>query len=927
MRYAQVVVNTPLAVKVLRNIEQPPDESSVEPAPLDELSRGSIVIDRTSKLPIEPKHLKASFDSDNEVTEESDTPDESSRNRTFTYAIAEPLANKILLGQLVWIPFGSRRLQGVIVGFSDTSPVPTEKVKDIDEIAEPRPFLNQARIDLARWISQTYLYSFNNAIQLMLPPGVDQSPEVLVSLIPDAPHADLTEKQTALVDLLDREGEKKLRELPEEYRSSIDGLVRRNILSKKTITPAPRAKPKHIKAVRLIADKSKADALIGNIKHASVVERLDAIVNFLRHENTSVWVSAIYAAIDTSSIGDLKRLDDLGIVALEEEEVVRDSLAGRVFDVVEPPKLTPDQERVWNEIAMSHLHLRAVQVLRETQATKLSPTQDLDIMQHAPRNTFLLHGVTGSGKTEIYLRAIAETLKQGKQAIILVPEISLTPQTIRRFGARFPNQIAVLHSNLGIGERYDTWRRCRDGKVNIVIGPRSALFAPLPNLGLIVLDEEHDPAFKQESPPYYHARDVAIELAQRVGATVILGSATPDLETYYRAVRGEITLLEMPKRIMGHAEVIKQEIAEYQLPDSKLVVHSVGESYADARYIDLPPVDIVDLRAELKAGNLSMFSRALQREMTRVLAAHEQIILFLNRRGTATFILCRDCGYVMKCKRCDNPLTFHGEGNELVCHHCNRRDKVPTICPNCRSARIRFFGAGTQKIDEEIQKMFPQARTLRWDVDVTKGKESHEAILQKFINHQADILIGTQMIAKGLDLPLVTLVGVISADTALNLPDFRASERTFQLMTQVAGRAGRSILGGKVIVQTYNPEHYAIVAASQHDYQKFYEREIQFRREQKYPPFERLVRLLFAHASERTAQSEAARLHRLLMQRIAQRGLPGIDLIGPVPAFFRRERGKYRYQILVRGDAPHALIGDMELPIGWRIDVDPVDVL
>ena len=867
MRYAQVVVNTPLVSSAPRKVEE-----------------------RATQV----------------------------RDRTFTYAIPPNLAAKISLGQLVWVPFSTRRLQGVIVGFTDTTPADFE-LKDIDEIIEPRPFLNAARIDLARWISQTYLYSFNNAIQLMLPPGIDQSPEVLVSLVPDAPRADLTEKQTALVDLLDREGEKKLRELPEEYRSSIDGLVRRNILAKKTITPAPRAKPKHIKAVRLIADQSKTDAMIGTIKSVSVVERLDAIVNFLRHENTSVWVSAIYAAIDPSSINDLKRLEDLGIVQLEEEEVVRDSLAGRVFDVVEPPKLTPDQERVWHEIAMS---LRA-------QVTKQSLPQGLEIPQSAMHNPFLLHGVTGSGKTEIYLRAIAETLKQGKQAIVLVPEISLTPQTIRRFGARFPNQIAVLHSNLGIGERYDTWRRCRDGKVNIIIGPRSALFAPLPNLGLIVLDEEHDPAFKQESPPYYHARDVAIELAQRVGATVILGSATPDLGTYYRATRGEITLLEMPKRIMGHAQVIQTEITNYKLQTPNLALHQVSDEYSDARYIDLPPVDIVDLRAELKAGNLSMFSRALQREMTRVLAAREQIILFLNRRGTATFILCRDCGYVIKCKRCDTPFAFHGEGNELICHHCNRRDKVPTQCPNCRSARIRFFGAGTQRIDEEIQKMFPQARTLRWDVDVTKGKESHEAILQKFINHQADILIGTQMIAKGLDLPLVTLVGVISADTALNLPDFRAGERTFQLMTQVAGRAGRSILGGKVIVQTYNPEHSAIVAASQHDYQKFYEREIEFRREQKYPPFERLVRLLFAHANERTAQSEAARLQRLLAQHIAQRGLPGIDLIGPVPAFFRRERGKYRYQILVRGDAehPHALIGDMELPIGWRIDVDPVDVL
>jgi primosomal protein N' (replication factor Y) len=313
--------------------------------------------------------------------------------------------------------------------------------------------------------------------------------------------------------------------------------------------------------------------------------------------------------------------------------------------------------------------------------------------------------------------------------------------------------------------------------------------------------------------------------------------------------------------------------------------------------------------------------------MARVLAAREQVILFLNRRGTATFVLCRDCGYVFKCKRCDNPMTYHGTGDQLVCHHCNRRDRVPTKCPQCSGVRIRYFGVGTEKVEAEIQTLFPTARTLRWDWDVTRGKESHEAILEKFVQRQADILIGTQMIAKGLDLPFVTLVGVISADTALNLPDFRAGERTFQLLTQVAGRAGRSILGGKVIVQTYNPEHYAIVAAAQHDYHAFYEHEIVFRRAQNYPPYARLIRLLFTHSNEKQAQIESARMHRGLATRIAQRGLPALDLIGPAPAFFHRVRGEYRYQILVRGENPHALVQDIALPLGWRVEVDPVNVL
>ncbi len=565
---------------------------------------------------------------------------------------------------------------------------------------------------------------------------------------------------------------------------------------------------------------------------------------------------------------------------------MRDSLAGRVFDVVEPPALTSEQQAAWERIVSSS-KFKVADAQRET--LNLKP------------ETFLLHGVTGSGKTEIYMRALAHVIEQGKQGIVLVPEISLTPQTIRRFGARF-KRVAVWHSRLSEGERYDTWRRCRDGKIDLVIGSRSALFTPLPCVGVIAIDEEHDPAYKQESVPHYHAREVALELGRRIGATVILGSATPDLETYHRAMHGEFTLLELPKRVMGHRAVIENEIANYQLPPTRVTARQIDAS--DARYLDLPPVELVDLRAELKAGNRSMFSRALQREMARVLAAREQVILFLNRRGSATFVLCRDCGNVFKCKRCDNPMTYHNIGDELICHHCNRRDRVPTKCPHCAGARIRFFGVGTEKVETEMQTLFPQARTLRWDYDVTRGKESHEEILSKFIAHQADVLIGTQMIAKGLDMPLVTLVGVISADTSLNLPDFRAGERTFQLLTQVAGRAGRSILGGKVIVQTYNPEHYAIQAASNHDYRTFYEREVIFRREQNYPPYSRLIRLLFLHANEKQAQAESLRMHRMLTTLIAQRGLPALDLIGPAPAFFRRVRGEYRYQILVRGENP-----------------------
>ncbi len=820
----------------------------------------------------------------------------------FTYSIPPGLADQIVPGQLVWVPFGARRLQGVVLELSDTTPV--EQTKEVDAIVDVRPFLSPAHLGLARWMARTYLCSLNDALGLMLPPGIEQEPEIVLALDATAPRQDLNPRQAALVEFLARRAETKLRTLPRELQAAVEPLARRGIVLKRTAVAPSRARPKRVASVRLVSE-----AGLATLK-SRVPERYAAIVRFLRGELGLVWISAVYAATGCTR-ADLQKLEAAGVVALEEEEVWRDSLAGRSFDLVDPPKLTPGQQAVWEQIVSSF---------------KFPPQPE----------TFLLHGVTGSGKTEIYLRALAEVIAHGRQGIVLVPEIALTPQTVRRFGARFPKGLAVWHSRLSLGERYDTWRRCRDGQVDILIGSRSALFAPLPRLGLIVVDEEHEPAYKQESMPHYHARSVALELARREGATVILGSATPDVETYHRAARGEFRLLELPQRIMGHRGVIQAEASRLEIGDSRLAAREAGAEYQDALYQELPPVEIVDLRDELKAGNRSIFSRALQLELARVLAGREQAILFLNRRGTATFILCRDCGAVFKCKRCDNPMTYHGAdpdhggaggADQLVCHHCNRRDRVPTRCPQCGSPRIRYFGVGTQKVQEAIQALLPGARTLRWDFDATRGKESHEAILEKFVQHQADILIGTQMIAKGLDLPLVTLVGVISADTSLNLPDFRAGERTFQLLTQVAGRAGRSILGGKVILQTYHPEHYAIQAASHHDYGAFYAQEIAFRREHGYPPYSRLVRLLYAHSSEKRAQEEAARLSRALTTVIAQRGLPALDLIGPAPAFFHRVRGQYRYQIVVRGPEPHALLENFALPKGWRVDVDPVSVL
>ncbi|MCK5576881.1 MAG: primosomal protein N', partial [Dehalococcoidales bacterium] len=515
-------------------------------------------------------------------------------------------------------------------------------------------------------------------------------------------------------------------------------------------------------------------------------------------------------------------------------------------------------------------------------------------LRQAKTSVFLLHGVTGSGKTEVYLQSLAEAVRLGRRGIVLVPEIALTPQAIERFTARFPNRVAVLHSKLSLGERFDQWRQIKEGRYDVVVGPRSALFAPQPNLGLIVIDEEHEWTYKQQDSPRYHARNAAIKLAELAGATAVLGSATPDVESYYRAKQGDFQLLELPQR--------------------------VTPQHGSA----LPQVELVDLREELKAGNKSIFSRSLKRAIDKAIANREQVILFFNRRGGATFIQCRNCGSVFRCKRCQVALGYHPVEDTLICHQCNYRVAVPRVCPRCSSYRIKFLGLGTQKLELEAGLTFPRARLLRWDSDATRRKDSHQEILDRFRRGDTDILIGTQMVAKGLDLPQVTLVGVISADTGLNLPDFRAGERTFQLLSQVTGRAGRGPRGGRAIIQTYSPKHYAIQAAVKHDYSAFYKQEISYRRQLANPPFSRLVRLTYSHTNDALCQREAERMKQLLISEINAAGTHDVSLIGPAPAFIHRLRGRFRWQLVLRGSAPNPLLFQIAIPQGWAVDVDPI---
>ena len=596
---------------------------------------------------------------------------------------------------------------------------------------------------------------------------------------------------------------------------------------------------------------------------------------------------------------DLRWLADHELIRLSESEVWRDPLEGLDYAPDTALALTPDQETAWTEIA------KGVQAANAGQ----------------PQPPYLLLGVTGSGKTELYLQAAAAVLQAGRQAIVLVPEIALTAQTVRRFAARFPGQVGLVHSRLSPGERYDTWRRARAGQLAIVIGPRSALFTPFPDLGLIVVDESHDDSYFQSgTPPNYHGRDAAAAYARIAGAVCLLGSATPDLVSHHRALGGSWRLLRLPARILAHKEAVRR--LEARLGTSS----RFRPLYGEAETIPLPPIRVVDMRQELKSGNRSIFSRPLQEALSKVLAAGEQGILFLNRRGTATYVFCRDCGHALRCPRCDTPLTFHRPQDRLTCHHCGYQRKMPASCPACGSKRIRGVGTGTETVEQEVQRLYPEARTLRWDWDTTRQKGAHEIILSHFANHRADLLIGTQMLAKGLDLPYVTLVGVVLADIGLSLPDYRAGERTFQVLAQVAGRAGRSPLGGQVILQTFQPEHYVIQAAARHDYESFYRQELSYRRELGNPPFNHLVRLEYRHTDPQQAEGAARNLAARLRKWLAAEARRATTMIGPAPCFYARLEGKYRWQIILQGPDPASLLQGRPLS-EWRIVVDPPTLL
>ncbi len=804
--------------------------------------------------------------------------------KVYDYRIP-PALEPLQVGQLVEVPVGpaNRPTHGVVLARKARPAI--EAVKDIRAIVDPEAVLTPAQIALARVLAHETLCGLAEALAPMLPPGVAQWADTeyrLSAQAPWPPPADLSRPQARVLNLLHRRGPLRGRQLASHFprgvvEPALDALLRRGWIRARAVLPRPRVRPRGRRLVRLAVSPAEALAQRERLGRpgSQAWQRRRAVLDALLEDPGPVDASWLLAASGARA-EDLRWLEQRGLLQRIPAEQVRDPLA-RLLTEPGPsgprPTLTPDQQAVWQ---------------------RLTDLWQASLQAPPP---VLLHGVTGAGKTEIYLRATEWVLARGRQALILVPEIALTPQMVQRFAARFPGRVGLLHSRLSLGERYDTWRRARRGELAVLLGPRSAVFAPLPRLGLIVVDECHaDSYYAQEQPPFWHAREIAREYARLTGSALLWGSATPNVTTYARARYHGWPILTLPRRV----------------------------SSPHGRPRPLPRVQVVDMRAELRAGNRSIFSRRLQQALHETLQARQQALLFLNRRGHATHVFCRACGHIVQCPRCQVPLAYHREGEYLLCHHCGYRRHMPRTCPQCGSTRIAHYGTGTQRVVEEVRRWWPQARVLRWDADSARRKDAAALLLEQFRRHEADILVGTQMIAKGLDLPGVTLVGVVLADVGLGLPDYRAAERVFQTLLQVAGRAGRGEQPGRVIVQTYQPQHPAIRAAAAHDYAAFYRAEYAARRSLGYPPFTRLVRLEYRHPDPEQARTAAERLAEQIRHRLAKAA--ATQMIGPAPCFFARERGLYRWHILLRGPDPRRWLRGLALH-GWRVHIDPVSLL
>ena len=822
----------------------------------------------------------------------------------LTYAVPPTLP--LAIGAAVVVPFGAQSAVGYVIALKDECPPEmAAKIKPVAARIENAPGFDAGMLALARWVAEQTLCDLRDALRLIVPDVMSSQIKTTLTLAEDwemllAGSRAASQKDMAAA-LAALGGSSEPTKLAKALGLAKPGpalaeLRKKGIITEERSVKLPPARRKMVRLLRLAVDADVAGEEAARLERAGAARQarlLRALVT-AEEEGKAAKMPSSGLAVGASAAAAAKALGEKGLAQYAEVPSRRDPFQFFGFVAGDAPPLTDAQARATAEIG-HHLQARDGQ-------------------------TLLLHGVTGSGKTEVYLDAVARTLALGRNALILLPEIGLTAQVLDLFKARFgADEVAVLHSALSLGERHDEWRRIQSGEARVVVGARSAVFAPVPHLGLIVLDEEHDGSYKQDSNPRYHARDAAQFRAAQTGATVILGSATPSLESFYQAKAGKYGLISLSERI-------------------------------DSR--PLPPVAVVDLREEMKAVPApavktaegkqerpeppprSVFGAELAAALGCCLERREQAILFLNRHGFASFLLCRDCGFTFHCPNCDVSLTYHHAGRYLQCHHCDFRRHIPEVCPTCGGLRLRPFGVGTEKVEDAVRRLLPQARTLRMDRDTMSRKGAHAETLRAFKRGEADILIGTQMVAKGLDFPNVTLVGVVSADTALNIPDFRAPERAFQLLTQVAGRAGRGKIPGQVIVQTFSPEHESVLFAAGHDYLGFYAQAIGERQELGYPPFAHMANLIFTDESEDEARKRGYRMANVLRAHLGAD--PNVKLLGPVACPLSRLRGRYRWHLALRAPAKETLLALLRTALaettaaerlGLALDMDPLSML
>jgi primosomal protein N' (replication factor Y) len=797
--------------------------------------------------------------------------------RNFDYKVPEHFKAVLKSGQRVLAPFGHRELTGVITRIREKSEY--AECKDIIDILDEKSLISEELLQLTQWISEYYLDYWGQAIQLALPRGIERKSNRIVHVISNADldTIHLTERQKILFDIIERDPGKSTSIYRKKYGTGafnylLNVLKNKNLLA---IHQVDRSDMVRTLKRRFVVVR---DSIEGDFSGFRKRNELSEILTELAGQS---FLFTDFQKKTGYSASKIKRLASESYLAIEERVVDR--------------KIKIEYQEEKTDVILN----------KEQRHALLEIIKSID---EAKFRVHLLHGVTGSGKTQIYLEAIKSITERGKTAIVLIPEISLTPQTVRRFENYFPGNVAVFHSKMTLGERYDSWMKVYHAKYSIVVGPRSALFMPLKNIGIIVVDEEHDGSYKQGgSSPRYHARDVAIYRAKIHDAIVILGSATPSLESYYNAGENKYNLLELSKRIKN---------------------------------IRLPQVYVVDMKGSNKKDRIAkIFSPLLIDKMKDRLTKNEQIIILQNRRGHSSFLQCTTCGYIALCPNCEISLTYHYYDKHLQCHYCGHSMQAWKMCPKCQSREIKYLGTGTQKIEKEIKSIFTGATIIRMDLDTTTRKGSHDRLLKAFKEGKGDILLGTQMIAKGLDFDNVTLVGVISADIGLTIPDYRASERIFQLLTQVAGRAGRGILKGEVIIQSHLFSHYAIQFASNHDYLGFYKEEISYRKAMVYPPFQRMINIRFT-SPDLTKTIQKAREVSQKLKRFSK-GL--YDIIGPAPCPISKIKNRYRWQVFIKINSQidpssrkskdliirrlDTYLRSKRDDIKIEIDVDPVDMM